>query len=175
MKATAFEYISANAVQGEATVTTEKSLRTKGGCPFASVVKKVEYEGAAIGQDYVEKVHEAQGASCHAADFKASPTWHKVFDKFFNVHKNNPGALYLRIVGGEGEGHACKVTWIADGGEVGYEDVEPWLYAADKPKPKGDSRRQLESGVDADKQVRFIMLSADNITEFEQGGRRWKK
>ena len=106
-------------------------------------------------------------------ELQGKPSWHTYFNDFFETDRATRTKFYLQLQRSEKQGSRVETTYYLDGKELPkdsqeFEDVAKWFKA--KPTPK-QSSSQIASGISAENERHYILITLANIERIKQGER----
>ena len=137
------------------------------------VYKREIYGGWVVGTNYSTSCKNASTRSGGNGEFQGKPSWHTYFNDFFETDRATRTKFYLQLQRSEKQGSRVETTYYLDGKELPkdsqeFEDVAKWFKA--KPTPK-QSSSQIASGISAENERHYILITLANIERIKQGER----
>ena len=142
--------------------------------PFMGRVTKREvYGGWVVGTNYSSSCEKASTRSGGSGEFQAKPSWHTYYNDFFETDKKTRSKFYLQLQRADKQSSRVETTYYLDGKELSkdsteFAEVAKWFKA--KPVHK-QSSSQVESGISAENERHYILLTLANIERIKQGER----
>ena len=142
--------------------------------PFMGRVTKREvYGGWVVGTNYSSSCEKASTRSGGSGEFQAKPSWHTYYNDFFETDKKTRSKFYLQLQRADKQSSRVETTYYLDGKELSkdsseFAEVSKWFKA--KPVHK-QSSSQVESGISAENERHYILLTLANIERIKQGER----
>ena len=142
--------------------------------PFMGRVTKREvYGGWVVGTNYSSSCEKASTRSGGSGEFQAKPNWHTYYNDFFETDKKTRSKFYLQLQRADKQSSRVETTYYLDGKELSkdsteFAEVAKWFKA--KPVHK-QSSSQVESGISAENERHYILLTLANIERIKQGER----
>ena len=142
--------------------------------PFMGRVAKREvYGGWVVGTNYSSSCEKASNRSGGSGEFQAKPSWHTYYNDFFETDKKTRSKFYLQLQRADKQSSRVETTYYLDGKELSknsaeFAEVAKWFKA--KPAHK-QSSSQVESGISAENERHYILLTLANIERIKQGER----
>ena len=142
--------------------------------PFMGRVAKREvYGGWVVGTNYSSSCEKASTRSGGSGEFQAKPSWHTYYNDFFETDKKTRSKFYLQLQRADKQSSRVETTYYLDGKELPkdsaeFAEVAKWFKA--KPTPK-QSSSQIASGISAENERHYILITLANIERIKQGER----
>lgn len=148
--------------------------------PFKGRITIIACVSGVIGTSYLNSVTNCAIRSGATSDVKVElkETWHKVYNKFFNIDKATEKKFYLKLQQSEKQKDIFgndTYEWLLDGKPLSKEDAEALKPFLKPIKENKMSSTQVEAGVSADNEQHYTLISLENIKSITQNGFYWER